>query len=224
MKFFIGANLKMNKTYSELEKYNLELEKKYLKSENIELMISPNFTGLNIFSKNKNIVLWAQNMSDKISWAFTWEISSDMLIDLNCKYVILGHCEVRKHLWEDNELINKKAKLATINWIIPIICISEESQLEESIRDLEDEEIIIAYEPAFSIWTWKIDSLENIENFLNFIKSKFKNNNSRIIYWWSVKSNNCFELLKIKNLDWFLIWWAALEIDSLLEIVERIKK
>jgi triosephosphate isomerase len=53
MKFFIGANLKMNKTYSELKKYNSELEKKYYKSENIELMIAPNFMSLNIFSKNK---------------------------------------------------------------------------------------------------------------------------------------------------------------------------
>jgi triosephosphate isomerase len=57
MNFFIGANLKMNKTYSELKAYNLELEKKYIKSENIELMISPNFTGLDIFSKNQNINL-----------------------------------------------------------------------------------------------------------------------------------------------------------------------
>jgi len=57
MKFFIGANLKMNKTYSELKKYNLELEEKFKKSENIELMISPNFMSLNIFSENKNISL-----------------------------------------------------------------------------------------------------------------------------------------------------------------------
>jgi len=224
MKFFIGANLKMNKTYSELEKYNSTLEKKYIKSENIELMISPNFTGLNIFSKNKNISLWAQNMSAENPWAYTWEISGDMLVDLNCKYVILGHCEVRNNLWEDNVLINKKAKLATINWIIPIICISEELQLEESIKGLKNEEIIIAYEPSSAIWTWKIDNLENIENFLNFIKSKLKNSNSRIIYWWSVKSDNCLELLEVKNLDWFLIWWAALEVDSLLEIVDVIKK
>jgi triosephosphate isomerase len=57
MKFFIGANLKMNKTYSELKKYNSELLKKYKKIEDIELMISPNFTSLNIFSDNENIVL-----------------------------------------------------------------------------------------------------------------------------------------------------------------------
>ena len=211
----------MNKTYSELEKYNLELEKKYIKSENIELMISPNFIGLNIFSKNENISLWAQNMSSKNSWAFTWEISGDMLVDLNCKYVILGHCEVRKNLWESNELINKKAKLAIKNWITPIICVSGKWQLEESIKDLEEKEIIIAYEPLSAIWTWKIDNLEDIEFFLGFIKNKLQNNNSRIIYWWSVKSNNCLELSKIKNLNWFLIWWAALEIDSLLEIINE---
>lgn len=214
----------MNKTYSELEKYNFELSQKHTKLKNMELMISPNFTALNIFSENKNISLWSQNMSAEKSWAFTWEISLEMLVDLNCKYVILGHCEVRKNLWESNELINKKAHLAIKNWIIPIICISEEWQLEESIKYLKEENIIIAYEPLSAIWTWKIDSIENISENMYFIKNKLQNNNSRIIYWWSVKSDNCLELSKIKNLDWFLIWWAALEVDSLLEIIDEIKK
>jgi len=224
MKFFIGANLKMNKTYSELKKYNLELEEKFKKSENIELMISPNFMSLNIFSENKNISLWAQNMSSENSWAFTWEISAEMLKDLNCKYVILGHCEVRKNLWENSELVNKKANLAIKNNIIPIICISETSELLNSTKDLLDSELIIAYEPLSAIWTWKIDSIENISENIDFIKNKLNNKNSRIIYWWSVNSKNSLNLSKIKNLDWFLIWWASLEVDSLLKIVDSIKK
>jgi triosephosphate isomerase len=187
-------------------------------------MISPNFTGLDIFSKNQNINLWAQNMSDKNYWAYTWEISWNMLVDLNCKYVILGHCEVRKNLWEDNTIINKKAQLAIKNWIIPIICISDKLQLEKSIKNLEKEKVVIAYEPVSAIWTWKIDSLEKIEDFLSLIKNKLQNINSKIIYWWSVKSINCIELSKIKNLNWFLIWWASLEVDSLLEIINKIKK
>ncbi|MDQ7022267.1 MAG: triose-phosphate isomerase [Candidatus Gracilibacteria bacterium] len=83
MKFFIGANLKMNKTNSELIKYNLELEEKYNKGENIELMVSPNFTGLNVFSENKNISLSTQNVSSENNGAFTGEISVNMLSDLN---------------------------------------------------------------------------------------------------------------------------------------------
>jgi triosephosphate isomerase len=57
----------MNKTYSELIKYNSELLNKYTKTENIELMISPNFVSLNLFSENKNISLSAQNMSSEVS-------------------------------------------------------------------------------------------------------------------------------------------------------------
>ena len=214
----------MNKTYSELLKYNLELEKKYNKLENIELMISPNFTGLNIFSENKNISLWAQNISSKNNWPYTWEVSIEMIKDLNCKYVILWHSEVRENLWEYSELINKKAELALKNNITPIICISEKEQLFDSIKNLENKEIIIAYEPLSSIWTWKIDSLENISENIDFIKNKLKNKNSRIIYWWSVNSENSLNLSKIKNLDWFLIWWASLEVDNLLDIVYSIKK
>jgi triosephosphate isomerase len=163
-------------------------------------------------------------MSSENFWAFTWEISAEMLLDLNCKYVILWHSEVRKNLREDSELINKKAKLALENNITPIICISEKSQLLESIKYLQDKEIIIAYEPLSAIWTWKIDSLENISENINFIKNKLNNKKSRIIYWWSVNWSNSLELSKIENINWFLIWGACLEVDSLLEIVNLIKK
>ena len=231
MNFFIGANLKMNKTYSDLKKYNLELEKKFKKLENLELMIAPNFTWLNIFSENKNISLWSQNMSCEDFWAYTWEISVWMLKDLNCKYVILGHSEVRKNLWEDFAILNKKAKLALKNNIIPIICISKKNQLLELKSEILESEIIIAYEPVSAIWTGKIDDLEDISENIYFIKSKLPHpnpllkgeENIRIIYWGSVNSSNCLELSKIKNLNWFLIWWASLEVDSLLEIVDFLK-
>jgi triosephosphate isomerase len=179
---------------------------------------------LNLFSENKNISLSAQNMSSEVSWAFTWEISIEMLIDLNCKYIILWHSEVRKNLWENSELINKKAKLAIKNNIIPIICISKKEQLLEISDNILKSEIIIAYEPLSAIWTWKIDNLENISENIDFIKNKIINKKSRIIYWWSVNSENSEKLSKIKNLNWFLIWGACLEVDSLLEIVNKIKK
>ena len=223
MKFFIGANLKMNKTYSELEKYNLELENKFKKLENIKLMISPNFTGLSIFSKNKNISLWAQNISSENSWAFTWEISAEMLKDLNCKYVILWHSEVRKNLWEDSELINKKAKIVLEKNLIPIICISDKKQFQQIEKNILKSEIIIAYEPLSAVSTGNTASTSEIQNFINFIKNNIDNKETRIIYWWSVNSKNSEKISQIKNLDWFLIWWACLQVDDLLEIVNTIK-
>jgi triosephosphate isomerase len=224
MNFFIGANLKMNKKYSELKEYNLELKSKYNKLENIELMISPNFTALNIFSENKNISLWSQNMSVEKEWAFTGEVSMEMLKDLNCKYVILWHSEVRKNLGEDSTLINKKAKIAIENNIIPIICISKIEQFSESTMDIINSELIIAYEPIWSIWTGKSASISDISEVHNLIRWKIENNNTRIIYGWSVTSKNSLEISNIKNVNWFLIWWSSLKIDSLLGIINTIKK
>ena len=213
----------MNKTYSELEKYNLELKNKFKKLENIKLMISPNFTGLSIFSKNKNISLWAQNISSENFWAFTWEISAEMLKDLNCKYVILWHSEVRKNLWEDSELINKKAEIVLKNNIIPIICISDKKQFQQIEKNILKSEIIIAYEPLSAVSTGNTASTSEIQKFINFIKNNIDNKETRIIYWWSVNSKNSEKISQIKNLDWFLIWWACLQVDNLLEIVNTIK-
>ena len=224
MDFFIGANLKMNKTYSELKEYNMELEDRYSKIENIELMISPNFTALNIFSGNKNISLSAQNMSSKRYWAFSWEISVEMLKDLNCEYVILWHSEVRKNLKEDSILINKKAKLAIENNITPIICISKIEQFLESTMGLLKSELIIAYEPLWAIWTGKSASISDILEAHNLIRWKIENKSTRIIYGWSITSENSLEISKIKNVDWFLIWWASLKVNNLIEIINSIKK
>ncbi|MDQ7009637.1 MAG: triose-phosphate isomerase family protein, partial [Candidatus Gracilibacteria bacterium] len=166
----------------------------------------------------------AQNVSSENNGAFTGEISVNMLSDLNCKYVILGHSEIRKNLLEDSKLINKKAELVIKNNIIPIICISEKEQILEINKNILESEIIIAYEPLSAIGTGKISSLENISENINFIKSKLNNKKSRIIYGGSVNSKNCLEFSKIDNLNGFLIGGASLEVDSLLEIVDFIKK
>src|SRR3990167_1992807 len=50
----------------------------------------------------------AQNVSDKPAGAFTGEISAQMLCDVGCSYVIVGHSERRLYYVEDNHLVAQK--------------------------------------------------------------------------------------------------------------------
>jgi triosephosphate isomerase len=169
------------------------------------------------------------------SGAYTWEVSSLMLKELNCEYVILWHSERREYFHETNEIINKKVISALKNSIRPILCIWEnleqkekwitkeilKIQIIEWLNNVEDfSKIDIAYEPIWAIWTWKIPTSEDIEEIHTFIRAVIGNDESRIIYWWSVKPENSKQIIKLNNVNWFLVWWASLQPSDFLKIAE----
>ena len=229
----------MNKTTSELKDYLQVFKEKYACFINMDLMIAPVSAGLWIASEqlwDSCINLWAQNMYFEESGAYTWEISPNMLDDLSCKYVILGHSERREYFWETNELVNKKVLSAIEHDIRPILCIWEtfdqknkwitkeilKIQLLEWLYNVQDySQVDIAYEPVWAIGTWETATPEYVSEIHDFIRSIIWENDSRIIYGWSVKSANAKELIGINNVNWFLIGSASLDPDSLLSIVEE---
>ena len=78
--------------------------------------------------------LGAQNMYHEAEGAYTGEISSAMLLDLKCRYVILGHSERRHILGETDEDVNRKVKAALQAGLTPIVCVGETLQQREAGR------------------------------------------------------------------------------------------
>ena len=178
MIFLLVANFKMNLLFSDILKY-IEKLNTFENNNKIDLVISPASTYLSLSFEKLNlekINLSAQNMHYENFWAYTWEISWKMLRDLGCNYVILGHSERRKYFLETNQLINKKIISALNNNIRPILCIWEDlktkqnwntecflkKQIIECTKWVNIENIDIAYEPIWAIWTGKTASLEYI--------------------------------------------------------------
>ena len=238
MKYLIWANFKMNKTSSQIEEYLKVFKEKYSCFLNIDLMIAPSMPGLWIawnLLKDSCVKLGSQNMHFEECWAYTWEVSAKMIKELWCEYVILWHSERREYFCETNEIINKKIISALNYWIRPILCIWEnlkqkekwitkevlKIQIVEWLNNIDDFwKIDIAYEPIWSIWTWKIPTKDNIEEIHNFIRDIIKNKNSRIIYWGSVNPENSKEIIKLNNIDWFLVWGASLKPSDFLKIAQ----
>ena len=168
MKKLIAANWKMNKSVKDAVSYAKEL-KKLAKGSDAEILICPPFTLLSAVAdelKGSSIKLGAQNMHFENSGAFTGEISSLMLKEIGCEYVILGHSERREHFQEDNELVNKKILAALKNSLKPILCIGEtlEERQHERTEDVLEEQLlkclanvgdiknaVVAYEPVWAI-------------------------------------------------------------------------
>lgn len=241
----IVGNWKMNNTLQDTKKFIEELDKIQLDPE-VEAGICPPFTSLCYMSSKyseSNIKFGAQNMYDQKSGAYTGEVSVEMLIDLKCDYVILGHSERREYFHESDEFINKKIKLALEYGLTPILCVGENLEQREEekhfevvkdmvIADFKDidakdaDKIIIAYEPIWAIGTGKTATSEQAQEMCAYIRQVVDklygsdvSGKIRIQYGGSVKPENVKELMEKEDIDGALVGGASLNAESFGKLI-----
>ncbi len=231
----IAANFKMNLTKKEIDNYLKEIDNKKINN----VIFFPSNLYIPYFSKYN---IGSQDISFKELGSITGDTSIKQYLDFNIKYVLIGHSERRKY-FNDSKYISDKVNLTLKNNIIPIICIGEteeeynnnltkkvlKKELDEALENnitLLNNEIIIAYEPIFSIGTNKVLDIKEIENIISYIKSYLKNTyllDIKVLYGGSVNLNNIGNLEKISNLDGYLIGNASLDAKSFLDLTSKIK-
>jgi triosephosphate isomerase len=188
-KKIVAGNWKMNtllKDGMELAKAVEKLEKE--KTSDALVIIAPPYTHLSKINELiTSVKLSAQNCASEASGAYTGEISPDMLLSTGAEYVIIGHSERRSYYNEDDELLNKKTKLALSRGLKPIFCCGElleereagklfdviRQQLTVGLKDLTVEDmtdIVIAYEPVWAIGTGVVASPEQAQEMHKFIR------------------------------------------------------
>ena len=186
MKKWIVANLKMNKTYNELDDYSNLLKDLVLESKN-KIVVCPSFIALKALGDNfkgTDIMLGAQNCASKIEGSFTGEVSAKMLKSVGAQVVILGHSERRRYYFETDEVIREKLIQALSENLTPIVCLVDadvenvksnlKSQLEVILKDINFTNIIFAYEPVWAIGTGKTASSEDANEVCKWIRDEIK--------------------------------------------------
>lgn len=228
-------NHKMNLQYEELEIYLKKLNELSTKNQ---IILSPSTLYLDYCRKNTKYHLCAQNAYYQEKGAYTGEVSFKQLKSLNIKYAIIGHSERRNIFKESDEIINEKVKSCIQNGIIPIICIGEskeernnnnhltkiEKQITSSLEQTTPKEVIIAYEPIWSIGTGTIPEKEELTQMLEYIHNILTTNYNiefKILYGGSVDDTNIEQILKINYIDGVLIGGASLKIDVLKNIINK---
>jgi len=174
----------------------------------------------------------AQDCSAQEQGAFTGEVSSAMLADLGCRYVIVGHSERRAYHHESDQLVADKAKAALAHGVTPIVCVGEtlaereagqtelvvKRQLAAVIHTLTHciGEIVLAYEPVWAIGTGLTASPEQAQAVHAVLRKQLqaatqKADAMRILYGGSVKPDNAAQLFACADIDGGLIGGAALK-------------
>lgn len=241
-KFIYVANWKMYFSYEqEIKWINDNINQLQELSNENEIVICPSFVSLSSINSilNKSLVkLGAQNCSNFETGPYTGEIPIDSLVQLNCKYCIIGHSERRNYFNESNEAVAKKASLLISKKIIPIICIGETQYDTNKVEDIirkeirivldffirlnteKNYEIIIAYEPIWAIGSENTPTKEYIKEISNFIKKEVCNEiKYKFIYGGGLNAQTASTLKNDNFLDGFLIGKASTDFQELKKIV-----
>jgi triosephosphate isomerase (TIM) len=205
-----------------------------------EVVICPAFVHVELAYRalsHSNIGLGAQDVSHFAEGAFTGDVSAEMLHDVGCHYVIVGHSERRCYHQESDFEIAKKFQAAQNARLVPILCIGESAQAREegSTLAVVDRQIaavadvcgldnlaraVIAYEPIWAVGTGKTATPEQVQEVHQFIRTKLGSAGllTRIVYGGSVKPLNATTLFSMPDIDGALIGGSALIAQEFLEI------
>jgi triosephosphate isomerase len=216
---------------------------KLSQSNKFKLIYCPPYTLLNLFSKKlkkTKIDIGAQNCHEDNNFgAFTGAINSQMLKSVGANYIILGHSENRSS-GENDILINRKIKSSLNNNLKIIFCIGEtllqkknklthkilKKQIINGLKGIKKfSNVILAYEPVWSIGSGLIPDTSDLELNISYIKKivkkNFKVKKLKVLYGGSVNPKNVSELNKIDIIDGFLVGSASQDSKKFIDIVQK---
>jgi triosephosphate isomerase (TIM) len=242
----IAGNWKMNKTVAEAEAFIASLLPRVSTADGVDVGVCVPFTDLQAVvdsTRGSRVEVYAQNMHQAPSGAFTGEVSATMLVELDVHGVVLGHSERRQLFAETDRALAEKVPAALDAGLKPILCVGETEeereagdterklrhQVQEGLEKVATErlgDVVIAYEPIWAIGTGLVATPEQAQEAIAFVRALVADRDreqaerARILYGGSVKPDNAVELLALPDVDGALIGGASLQLDDFVAIVE----
>ena len=252
-KKYIIANWKMNLSFAESLSLVKEFKEKFAGFNEGEVVVCPSTLALTEAAeilKASAVKLGAQNVFWEDKGMYTGEISADMLAEIGCQYVILGHSDRRKYLFENYEMIHKKVRaVLETEKLTPIVCIGETmeekesdrrdfvlvEQLQQALSGIDvfgEQRIIVAYEPVWALGTGTAIEPAEAEYAHKIIKLALNDmfgmqvisKNFSVIYGGSINSKNVKSFANLENMDGLLVGGASLKADEFYKVAKEITK
>jgi triosephosphate isomerase len=240
----IAGNWKMHKTVSESVALARAIADTRI-GPRTDVVVAPVFTALSSVRaalEGTAVALSAQNLHWEAQGAFTGEVSAAMLVDVGCRFVIIGHSERRQLFGETDDGVAKKTRAARAAGLVPIVCVGETlsereagitfdvigRQLDAMLAVLDEKALattVVAYEPVWAIGTGKTAKASDAQLAHAFLRDRAKNklgdggDTLRILYGGSVKADNAAELLAQPDIDGALVGGASLDAEGFGRII-----
>ncbi|HSE93291.1 MAG TPA: triose-phosphate isomerase [Methylomirabilota bacterium] len=244
----VMGNWKMHGTLAEARALATAVRDGLKRPRGVEVVLCPPFTALAAVAEilgGGPIRLGAQNCHWEASGAHTGEIAPPMLVDVGCRYVIVGHSERRREMGETDEQINRKVRAALAHGLTPVLCVGEsaeerrqgltfttvEGQLRAGLSGMTAEavaRIVLAYEPVWAIGTGvnatptqATEVHGYLRGLLSELTSKETAQTIRILYGGSVKAENAEALGAEPEIDGALVGGASLNAQGFGTIARK---
>jgi triosephosphate isomerase (TIM) len=192
--------------------------------------------------RGDGVGVYAQNMHQEETGAFTGEVSAPMLVELDVDGVVLGHSERRQYYAETCRALREKVPAALAAGLEPILCVGETEeerergetqrklrhQVQEGLEKVPPDrlaEVTIAYEPIWAIGTGKVATPEIAQEAIAFVRALVGDRSPeaaeriRVLYGGSVKPDNATEILAQPDVDGALVGGASLDPEGFARIV-----
>jgi triosephosphate isomerase len=243
---YIAGNWKMNKLRAGTTSYVQELLPLIAGRDGVDVGICVPFTSLEAAVKaaeGSALRVFAQNVHEEESGAFTGEVSCSMLQEIGVDGVVIGHSERRQFFGETDKALQRKLPAVLACGLEPILCVGEleeerengeterrlRHQVQEAFEDVPEDlvtRVVIAYEPVWAIGTGKVATPEIAQDACAFIRAlvhdKYNDlsDQVRIQYGGSVNDENARELLGQPDIDGALVGGASLDPAKFARIIE----
>jgi triosephosphate isomerase len=245
-KKFIAGNWKMFTTAATAQQLAAGVVRGLGDEDRVTVAVCPPFPYLAHVAamvRGSPVALGGQNLYPEKEGAFTGEVSPTMLLDVGCRYVIVGHSERRHKLGEEDAFINRKVKAGLAAGLQVILCTGEtlaeregnrteavlDRQLTGGLAGVTGEglvSLVLAYEPVWAIGTGRNATPEQAQEAHAFIRRRVGQlcgaeaaQGLVIQYGGSVKPDNAGSLLNQPDVDGALVGGASLKVDDFLAIV-----
>ena len=244
MRYFIG-NWKMfgvPKSINILNKIN-SFHSKDKNRNKYRVIITPPYTLIESYAKyfkNKKISIGSQNCYQKEQFSSnTAAVSPFMLRSVGAQYTLVGHSDNRGE-GDTDSMLKDKVKYALKNKLKVVFCIGENKSEKKNKKTLSvlkrqlikvleknfnKNNIIVAYEPIWSIGTGKIPTVNELKkttiHIKKVLKSIFKKNSPAVLYGGSVDGSNVEMFKEIGEIDGFLIGGASKSSKKFIDIIKN---
>ncbi len=243
-RILLAGNWKMHGSTDMVESLLNELLVASQQESPVDMAVFPPFPYLaqaQALLKDSNISWGAQNLNPAERGAYTGDISAGMLVDFDCRYVLVGHSERRALFGESDKDVAMRFAAAHRCGLEPVLCVGEtlaerENGQTESVVERQLDAVlqgsgigafgraVIAYEPVWAIGTGKTATPEQAQAVHAFIRKKISaqdgiiGSHIHILYGGSVNGSNAADLFAREDIDGGLVGGASLTAADFLAI------
>jgi len=240
----VAGNWKMHGTAASAAQLASQLARQWADADAAEVIVFPQAVHIATVASvlvDSSVAIGAQNLSQFESGAFTGEISAAMLVDLGCKYVLVGHSERRTVFGESSHCVAEKFVAAQAAGLIPILCVGEtlqQRQQGQTMTVVADQiaavveqagldrvcDGVIAYEPVWAIGTGETASPQQAQQVHQGIRAQLGDAgiDTSLLYGGSLNGDNARQLFGQPDINGGLVGGASLEADSFLNIAQQL--